>query len=59
MGKTCKIFIFDKNRERDVEIIEEANYYIPYSGLFFIEPCATEESSTVTRALLGEGVQFS
>lgn len=59
MIKTCKIFIFDKNRERDVEIIEEANYCIPYSGLFFIEPCATEESSTVTRALLGEGVQFS
>lgn len=43
------LFLIRTERERDVEIIEEANYCIPYSGLFFIEPCATEESSTVTR----------
>lgn len=49
MGKICKIFIFDKNRERDVEIIEEVNYYIFYLGLFFIEFCVIEEFSIVIR----------
>lgn len=32
-----------------MEIIVEANYCIPYSDLFFIELCASEESGTVTR----------
>lgn len=49
MGKICKIFIFDKNRERDVEIIEEVNYCIFYLGLFFIEFCVIEEFSIVIR----------
>lgn len=53
MGKTYKIFIFDKNRERDVEIIEEANYCIPYS---FILLNPVQQRSPVQS--LGKGVQF-
>lgn len=38
MGKTCKIFIFDKNRERDVEIIEEATITYPIQVCFLLNP---------------------
>lgn len=38
LEKPVKYLFLIRTEDRDVEISEEANYCIPYSGLFFIEP---------------------